>query len=219
VRTFAELLTIMRREVVTEAADSGGFDDTTDLYPMLYNASSEIAAMLSFPVATESGLGLAAGATTLATPADLAWPRTLAFYGDELALVPYSMLVRKGSVTGRLPRFYAYDPRRGGNIEVAPAPADPVPMGAIVLEYTRFIDPATLTPGDLAWDGLFSDFQHLIPLRAGVNAWDSVGEAEQSQYFEQRFMNGLQVFAARLGITDVGNLIVPRENRDDRGAR
>ena len=139
-RTFQQLLTMMRREVVTESTDSGGFDDA-DLLAMLYQASSEIAAMLSFPVAIDDSLSLDAGDRELPTlPTGMAWPRSLRIYGDELALVPRHVLERKYSAPGHLPRFFAWDPRRGGTIRVAPVPADPVPVGAIEMEDVQDID-------------------------------------------------------------------------------
>lgn len=216
-RTYADLLEIVRREVVTEDADSGGFDNADDLYPMLYNSASAIAAALGFPIQVSNTLTLAAGTSDISVPANLTWAKSLAFYGDELELVPYHMVRRKLAAPGSFPRFYSHDPRRMGVITVAPVPLEPVPSGAIVLEYVELIDVSALTPASTVWGGLFPDFQHIVALHAGVAAWDSVGEAENAQYFSERFMKEAQLFAARFGVTDLSNLLVQPEQRRDRG--
>lgn len=217
--TFHELLSVMRREVISENTASGGFSDADDLLPMLYNASAEVAAHLSFPVVTDATISWDEGALSFTAPADMIWPQELFVNRRRVELTNVATVLRKqGLAPLRTPRFFAYDPRQPSDVLIAPEALYYQGDGSVELRYVKAIDTSVLTQGSTVWDGLFPDFHWLVPLRAGANAWDSLGEHERSAYFNDKFGQGLQVFAARLGVTHVGNLLVPSEARNDKGS-
>lgn len=209
----------MRREVISENSASGGFSDATDLLPMLYNASAEIAAHLGFPVVTDATITWGEGDSSFTAPSGMVWPQELFVNNRRIELTNVATVLRKQGLSGlRSPRFFAYDPRQPSDVLFAPESTGIQSAGSVKLRYVKAIDTSVLTAGSTVWDGLFPDFHWLVPLRAGANAWDSLGEQERSAYFNDKFSQGLQVFAARLGVTHVGNLIVPMEARNDKGS-
>jgi hypothetical protein len=217
--TFSELLSVMRREVISENSASGGFSDADDLLPMLYNASAEIAAHLGFPVVSDATVSWSEGDLSFSAPADMVWPQELMVNGRRVELTNVSTVLRKQGLEAlRTPRFFAYDPRQASDVLFAPEALYNQTAGSAVLRYVKAINTSLLTQGSTVWDGLFPDFHWLVPLRAGANAWDSLGESERAGYFNDKFGQGLQVFAARLGVTHVGNLMVPPEARNDKGS-
>jgi len=219
--TFNELVSVMRREIISETAGDGGFDDAADLLPMLYNASAEVAAHLAFPVVLNASVSWEAEDYSFSPPADMVWPRALFVNMKKVELRPTDWVVRKlGLPAERTPRFFSFDPRHAsGDVLFAPASLSGQAPGSATLEYVSGVDVGALSGASEVWGGLFPDFHWVVPLRAGANAWNSVGEFERSEYFNEKFNQGLQVFAARLGVTNVANLMLPREARDDKGGR
>ena len=217
--TFNELLGVMRREVISENEASGGFDNAGDLLPMLYNASAEIAAHLGFPVVTTAGVDWEADEFWFDAPGEMVWPHSLVVNGMHVKMASTEVVFRKLTLPpARTPRYFAFDPREGQNVFFAPRALVNQVAGSVILRYVSPVDVSGLTAGSEVWDGMFPDFHWLVPLRAGSNAWDSLGEPERAQYFNGKFNEGLSVFAARLGVTNVGNLLLPSEARVDRGA-
>lgn len=195
---FDALQGILAREVLGDKTEDV-WSIANDQLPMLYNASVEIASVLGFPQGIATGT-LTAASTSIAPPADmLAAQINQVIVGDyNLRQVGYagvlSLRSRSGSST---PEVYNYDPRRGGNIEVAPAPAADSPY---FVEYTQEIDISAYTGGSEPWGGLFPQFHWLVPIRAGINAWRSVQDFERAQFFLSEYGIGVNAFAAFLGV-------------------
>jgi hypothetical protein len=211
--TFDELKTVFLREVV---ADATGDVWDADAMTLLKNASAEIAAVLGFPQVTASG-DLLANATAIIAPTGIAGMKvTQVIIGPwNLEPVSYAQLLTLRKRGGGVPVAYSFDPRRGGNIEIAPAPNAP---HSYAIEYVKALVPSGIINTAAAWEGRFPDWHWLIPLRAGQNAWRMVSNSQQADYFESKFMSGLQAFAAVLGDTTLANMMIPPEQRSDRGS-
>ena len=194
--TFADLLVAFRREVV--AQETGGNFEDDDLYEMLYNASVEIASHFGFPVLTDATATLVIDATSVTAPADMADVKSVTINGRTLDIAPYEVVLRKRSLASGIPRYFNFDPKRGGNIDFGPAAKTSVSAGSVVVEYVKSIDVSTLTSADSPWSGLLPDFHWVVPLRAGANVWDGMGDQDTASYFNGRSNQGLQLMAVRL---------------------
>lgn len=198
--TFAQLKDVMRREVVAEIA-TDFFNDSTNLYPMLYDAAAKIAAELGFPRKTNSAL-LSAPAQVISTPSDLLEIVSLSIGNWNLERTDYQTVLLRRSLAG-VPNSFAHDAARAGvsatvrYIDFAPAISADV---LYQLEYVAALA-APVTTSD-AWGGLYPQFHHLIPLRAGVNAWAMAEDYERMSEFQKRYAWEEQGFKRFLGIEE-----------------
>lgn len=216
--TFTEALTIWREEVLADQ-DTGQFSDP-DGYRLLKKAATEIAGALHLVRATNATITAAVNATSLAAPADLlaVTPTGLNIKGRYVELVGRDMVLKRRALPSGYPRYFSYDQDIGGAIEFAPATKYALGAGDVVLTYVKRYDASGAADGDQVWEGKYPEWHYLIAYRAGMATFDMVELYERSQVFEQKFMTGLQMFAAILGRTNLARLLIPQEARRDDGS-
>lgn len=216
--TFTDLLTVWREEVLADE-DTGQFSDP-DGYRLLKKAATEIAGALQLVRATDATITTLASATALTAPADLlaVFPGSLIIKGRSVELVSRDQMLRRRALPAGYPRYFSYDQDVGGNIEFAPATKYPITAGEAVLSYVKRYDGITAADGANVWDGKYPEWHYLVAYRAGIATFDMVELYERSGVFEQKFMTGIQMFAATLGRTSLARLMVPREARRDDGS-
>lgn len=213
--TFNELRADFRRDVFADPTTDVFADATLDT--LLFNAASEIAAMLRFPQAVATG-ATAVDQVSITAPADMAGvaPTRLIVNGFDLKLDDYSKVI-KMRTHADFPTVFNWDARRGGVIEFAPKS---LVVGTYTLVYTQAYEASGLAAGDELWLGnlALQKFAHVVLYRAGDNLYRSLEMYERAREYQGMFQSSMQAFAANLGLTDIGNLIVPPEVRNDRGA-
>lgn len=128
-----------------------------------------------------------------------------------------------------LPRTYCYRPGNSIPIKVAPVPSSASLEGT--LEYigaygsgngyvgnTVWLIKTAVGASDQIWEGQYPHQQYLAAWLGGVYAWEQAEEYDRAQYWLQKVNQQMQSFAAELGRTNVANLTIPAELRDDKGA-
>lgn len=216
--TFAQALTIWRNEVVVDIGTSRW--DNAEGLRILGNAAAEIAAKLGFPKVTVDDATLTIGATTLATPADVLDVEldSLIIGGVVVKAQPWNIVSRKRFMSpSPYPRYYSYDPEHGGDIIFAPPLSRAMSSGQVEYRYVREVE-RIVVGTDLIWDGLFPQWHHIVPIRAGENTYREVELYERANEFAQVYSRELQMFSAMLGKTNAANMVVPPEARNDRGS-
>ena len=216
--TFSNLLERMRREVIGEDARSGGGWEDDDLLEMMFQSSSEIAGQLGFPTILKADFSVATNATSFAAPTAIVRAKSLMLGSNRLRETDVNEVLKMRGYTG-IPRVFSFDPRRGDLIDFAPKADTAYPVGTCVLEYVQRIDPDALTQTDEPWAGKYREYHWIVPLHAGVKAWEMVDDSERSIYFFQRFSQGFQGLAAILNQTTLGELMIPPQARNDEGGR
>lgn len=206
--TFSELRTRLRNDVLVES-DTGFFSDA-DLLDFLVEASVEIASLGGFPTATSSS-AVASGAVTVAAPSDVSIIelREVTFNNLPLELTD-AKNVRLYQEIGGIPRYYRYDPRAGGSIDLSPAANA---SGTLVIDYVQDLSSVTYSGGDEPWGGVLSDWHDAIVYFAGVKAFEKGFEYDKSQYWNQRLNLRLQPLAIYLGNDNVLNVGVTQNER------
>ncbi len=215
--TFTNLLTTLRRDVVGEDSFTGSWQDD-ELLAMLKEVSVSIGSQMSIPRKTDGRGSILTGADSITSPTDFHEVFAVTLEGRMLELVDYATLQRRRNFnsTGR-PKYYWHDPSVGGDVQIAPT-ADQG-YTDIYFEYAETHDPTTLLDSDEPWDGTWKDFHWIVPLRTGVRLWEAVGEFQVAQHYAARYNEGMQTFAARLGLTNVARLMIQPEQRDDDGSK
>ena len=228
---FSEGISILRSRFVGEL-DSNFYSDI-ELLSLLIQASEEIAAVFKFPQVIHSGT-IAASASTVAPPADMLTVELGQVMVGGLRVRPADFVTIQDKLrlnTG-LVEVYYYDPRRASTILLAPAPTAVVP---ITFEYTKMIytnDAGAYTRPTSAsqiWGTslsaghwtvpLFPNFHHVPVYLAGVMAFEMSQEQERASYYQQRFADSARMFGAFLNQTDLANLLISREQRNDPGPK
>lgn len=216
---FDALQGILAREVLGDRSEDV-WSIADDQLPMLYNASVEIASVLGFPQEVATG-SLDEDDEEISAPSDiLASQINQVIVGDyNLKLVSYAEVLAERSRRGDSgpPTKYNYDPRRAGDILIAPAsPGDLT----YFVEYTKELDTSGYSGSTEPWDELFPQFHWLIPIRAGVNAWRSVQDFERARFFLEEYSMGVAAFASFLGVPNpMGDPDQQERFRLDSGAR
>lgn len=216
--TFTEALAIWRNEIVVDLG-TDRWDDAEGLR-LLGNAASEVAAMLGFPKYTEDSVTLSIGDTSFAAPADLLDVEldSLFVHGVQVKSAPWHLVNRKRFMAqSPYPRYFSYDPEHGGGIIFAPPVSRAATAGQVEFRYVGTF-PREVVGADEIWDGLFPQWHHIVPIRAGENTYREVELYERANEFAQVYSRELQAFAMALGKTNIANAVVPPENRNDAGS-
>lgn len=216
--TFTEALAIWRNEIVVDLG-TDRWSDAEGLR-LLGNAASEVAAMLGFPKYTDDTATLAIGATSIPAPVDMRDIEldSLFVHGVQVKSAPWSLVNRKRFMTpSPYPRYFSYDPEHGGSIIFAPPVSRAAVAGQVEFRYVGKFDRVVIGANDI-WDGLFPQWHHIVPVRAGENTYREIELYERANEFSQVFSRELQAFALTLGKTNIANAIVPPENRNDAGS-
>lgn len=190
----------MTREVVSDRSAAVWTQAEKD--EMLKNASVEIASLLGFPQDVATG-SLSNGVNSISAPADILSTQInqlIIGNSDCRSADLLEVLQVRARVGGNgTPEVFNYDPRKGKDIEFAPALATGSGGSTYFMEYTTELDVSAYTDSSAMWDGLFPQFHWLIPIRAGVNAWRSVQDFERARAFLEEYGIGIAAFASFLG--------------------
>lgn len=216
--TFSEALTVWRNEIVVDIGTSR-WDDAEGLR-ILGNAAAEVAAKLGFPKATSDDITVLNGATSFAAPADMLDVEldSLVMNGAVVQAASWATVSRKRFMPpSPYPRYYSYDPERGGNIHFAPPISRDLTAGQIEFRYVQQLD-RVVAGGDDIWNGIFPQWHFIVPIRAGENTYREVELYERANEFAQIYSRELQAFAAFLNKTNLANATVPPEARNDAGS-
>ena len=140
----------------------------------------------------------------------------LSINGIRLDPASYDTVIQKqmlGQV--KYPRYYHYDPALDNLIRFGPAINADVAAGGVVVKYTSTYDTSTFTGTEDIWGGAWPGFHYLVLYRSGIMSFNSLELYGRSNYFAQIYNEELKNFAAALGRTDLANLLVPANQRDD----
>lgn len=217
--TFADLLEIVRREVVAEDARTGGGWEDTDLLEMLFQSSTDIAGQLGFPVRLKSDFSVAINAVQFTAPTDIVRAKSLMLGSNRCRETDVNEVLKMRAYTDVPPRVFAFDPRRGGVVDFAPPAERAYAVGTCVLEYVEAIDPNDLESTDEPWDGAYKQYHWVIPYHVGAKAWEAVDDYDRASYFRGLFTPGFRSLAAILNQTTLGELMIPPQARNDEGGR
>lgn len=200
--TFGEATTILRNDILAEL--STDFYENEDLERYLKDAARELAQAHQFPreVETVAVAQFAHQFTPVAGAATIAL-NEIAIDGFELKLVPLATVLQYKVGGHGNPRYYAFDPRRGGVVDFAPPT---MRAGTVTYESVIEYDTETLGPSDEIWDGLFASWHMLVVHRAAAKAFEASLESERASYHLQRMMAMQQEFSAYLERTPVSQL-------------
>lgn len=69
------------------------------------------------------------------------------------------------------------------------------------------------------WGGQHSSWHDVIALHAGTNLWMQVDEIERAREFAQLYNARINAFATQLNRTNIPNLVIPSERRQESGVR
>ena len=213
--TFGSIIELVRREIIVDNYEDA-FEDQ-DLRTVLWRASVETAAAFDIPHRMLT-ITIAAGATSIPISPTPRKVHTVVFNGDDMRSADVQELLRIAPGAGRPPRYFNFDPRRQEALMISPAPAV---AGTARVE----VSPALIRPADNVfddrepWDGVLPEFHALIAYRAAVTLYQMDERQEESAYWVNEYQNRSSELAAFLGRTDIPNLIIPAEQRDDRGVR
>lgn len=212
---FSELLDVVRREGIVDLYEDA-FTDAA-IYDVLWRASVESAAAFDIPreLLTVNVLTGATSIPLLATPRKV---HSVVIAGDDLRSADPQELLRIAPGSNRPPRYFNFDPRRAQSLLVAPAvPRDAT---AIIEVSPALVRPSAMVlPDAQPWGGVLPEFHSLIAYRAVVTLYQMDERQEESAYWVSEYQNRATELGAFLGRTDVPNLMVPLEARDDKGAR
>lgn len=210
--TFAELVTLVRREIIVDAYADAYAD--ADILDVLWRASVETAAAFDVPRLIWS-VPVAAGATSIALASLPRRVHSVVINGDDLRSVDIQELLKFAPGVLRPPRYFNFDPRRAQSLMISPAPAS---SGTAQVEVTG----ALVRPGVLAtaepWAGVLPAFHSLVAYRAAVALHQMDEREEMAQYWAGEYQVRAMELAAFLGRSDLPNLMLPVESRDDKGA-
>lgn len=211
--TFSELVQLVRDEIIVDQYGDA-FSDAAIL-DVLWRASVETAAAFDIPREL-AHLSVAAGTSSLSLPFTPRKVHTVLVNGDDLRSADPQELLRMASGSNRVPRYFNYDPRRSQALLLAPIPATD---GTLTIEYTAaLVRPVNLGAAQ-AWGGVLPEFHSLIVYRAATSLYQMEERQEETAFWVSEYQNRSSELAAFLGRTDIPNLIVPSEARDDKGPR
>lgn len=211
--THAELETLIRREVIVEINEDAY--TSADIFAVTKIAAIEMAAGLDMPRDVDETLVVTAEVGEINAPADCLRVHSLFIGGydaepSELAGVLRLRLGSNGPV-----KAFNFDPRRGGTILLAPLPAS---SSGASIEYTRTLTVPATAAADV-WEGLLPQWHWLVGYRAGVRLMEMAERLDAAPYWSQRYNEGVGALAATLGRTDLANMMIEPQQRNDDGGR
>lgn len=210
--TFGELRAFTRRYVIADLYEDAYSDDMLD--NALWLASVETAAALDIPRAVTT-VDIPAGAQAFQLP-DARRIITLSVAGYPAASADLREVAALWDGGGNRPvKLYNFDPRRADQVVIAPSS----PGGTALVEYVAALTrPDPFDDGE-PWDGLLAPYHVLVAYRAGLELFRADERENETESIVMQYQNRLAEASAFLGRTDVPNLVVPDEARDDEGAR
>lgn len=211
--TFSELLDMVRREIIADQYADAYAD--ADIEDVLWKASVEIAAAFDIP----RNLGTATAtedSATLVLGVNAARLHALQIAGDDGVSADIRQVWRMRAVSPGPLRYFNFDVRRsGGNVEIAPASVG----GAAMFEYTPLLErPNPLGPGE-PWNGALEPFHSMVAYRAGIALYEMAEREDETEHWQQQYQLRVAELAAWLGRTDMANLMIEPEMRNDKGSR
>lgn len=212
--TFGELREYTRLYIIADQYEDAYTN--AQVNDALWLASVEAAAMLDIPrVVTTEVLAEGAQAFTLADARSIL---SLSIGGYNAISADLRQLSQLWDGGGNRPvKFFNFDPRRADQIVISPA----TPGGTAMVEYVQ----ALTRPADLdfdateVWGGLLSPYHALVAYKAGYELFRADERENEAEPLLMQFQTRLSEAAAFLSRTDVPNLVVAPEMRDDTGAR
>lgn len=213
--TFSELRTLVREQIIVDDYADAYLD--ADIDNVLWQSSVEIAGALDIPQATDTVAGVAADATTVTAPTDCAKVHTVVLAGDDAVPVDANRVLRMQQGTARPIRYFNFDPRRGGDILIAP----PSVGGTATLIYTQILArPTAGAAFDAAepWEGVLPQFHSLVAYRAAVPLFQMDERENEVEHWRVEYNTRATEMAAFLGRTDMASLLIEPQQRNDRGA-
>lgn len=181
--TFAELATLVRKEIIVDAYEDAYENEDVD--DALWRATFETAVALGIPRAFTSGTAASPGATTVTAPSDTQRILGVSIAGDEGAFADLQHVIRTRFGGNRALRYWNYDPRRGGLIEISP----PSVGGAVLIEYAQQLTrPSSVTfAASTPWNGVLPQFHPMIAYRAGVALFQMDERENEVQHWQQEY--------------------------------
>ena len=210
--TFTELRQMVRREIIVDQYEDAYTN--SDIEEVLWKASLDIASAFDIPRAIGSQ-EVPVNATSITLVAPIRRLHTLQIAGDDGVSVDLVTVWRMRGVSPGPLRYFNFDPRRSTNVEVAPASFG----GTAFFEYT----PPLQRPGNLLaaqpWNGVLSEFHNAIAYRAGVTLFEMAERQDEAQHWSEQYQLRSSELALFLGRTDMANLMIQPEARDDPGSQ
>lgn len=212
--TFAELRQEVRNEILVDEYEDAFQDE--DIDNALWRASFEVAAAFDLPRVVDTVSGIAAGATTFTAPARCAQIHLVMLDGDDARPADLATVLRMQRGQNQAIRYFNYDPRRGGDVYIAP----PTLGGTATVEFTRILTRPSEGDFDDAepWEGVMSEFHPIIIYRAGIMLFNSEERQDEAEVWKVEYQTRAQEIAASLGRTDMASLMVEAPQRNDQGA-
>lgn len=212
--TFGELREYTRLYIIADQYEDAYTDEQVN--DALWLASVETAAMLDIPRAVTT-VDVAEGAQAFS----LSGARSvlsISIAGYNAVSADLRQLAQLWDGGGNRPvKYYNFDPRRADQVVISPNSTGGTAMVEYVQALTR---PADVDFDDSeVWNGLLSPYHALVAYRAGAELYRADERENELEPLMVGFQTRLSEAAAFVGRTDVPNLVVPAEARDDAGAR
>lgn len=211
--THAQLEALIRREIIVEETEDAY--TSAAIFEVTKMAAIEMAAGLDMPRAIDEAVAVTLDAGTLVAPANCLRVHSIFIDGYDAEPGELSDIYRYRLGASGPIKFFNFDPRRGGAIQVAPLP--PATTVATV-EYTRAIAVPVDSNAEV-WEGLLPQWHWLVAYRAAVRLMEMAERNDENAYWTQRYNEGVSALAATLGRTDLANLIIEPQQRHDDGSR
>lgn len=210
--TFAELVTLVRREIIVDQYDDAYSDN--EILDVLWRASVEVAAAFDFPRVTVT-VPVSGDAVQFAAPAQCARVHSVAINGDDLTPADLIYVRRMSAGPGRSSKYFNFDPRRADFIFIAP----PSRSGNALVEYTaNLVRPSPLGAAE-PWSGRLPAYHSLIAYRAGVVLFQMDEREDEAAYWANEYQQRGMELAAFLGRSEMASVMLPPEGRNDEGAQ
>lgn len=211
---FGELRDFTRLYIIADQYEDAYTNEQVN--DALWLASVETAAMLDIPRAVTT-VDVAAGAQALS----LSGARSvlsLSIAGYDAVSADLRQVAQLWDGGGNRPvKFFNFDPRRADQVAFSPSS----PGGTAMVEYVQ----ALTRPADVdfdttgVWNGLLSEYHALVAYRAGLELFRADERENELEPLVVQFQTRISEAAAFVGRTDIPNLVVSPEMRDDAGAR
>ena len=211
--TFSDLLDMVRREIIADQYADAYSD--ADIEDVLWKASVEIAA--AFDIPRELGeSSTTEGATVVALGVDAIRLHALQIAGDDGVSADIRQVWRMRAVSPGPLRYFNFDVRRSSALaQIAPTSTG----GSANFEYTPLLERATPIGPSEPWNGTLSQFHTMVAYRAGISLYEMAEREDETQHWTQQYELRAAELAAWLGRTDMANLMIQPEARNDKGSR
>lgn len=213
--TFAELHTLVRDRIIVDNYEDAFSNAAVD--DALWLASVEIAAAFDLPQVVATLDDIVAGAVTITAPADCRKVESLSVDGDDARPADMQQVLRMRWGANQPIRYFNYDPRRGGSIEIAPPSLGGTPTIVYTAGLTRPAAGATFDAAE-PWNGVLPQFHSIIAYKAGIYLFEQDERENEVQHLQQEYKVRADEMAFHLGRSAIQNQLVPPQARNDEGA-